>query len=136
MKNLLRFEELAQFALCFVVLFTNDVPWWCYVLLFIGPDIGMIGYLINTKVGAFAYNLLHHKAVALAFVVAGLPGQFEIVNLVQLDMGDPWMNPLVAIGIILYGHASMDRIFGYGLKFNDSFHHTHLGWIGKAVNGV
>ena len=36
--------------------------------------------------------------------------------------------------IILYGHASMDRIFGYGLKFNDSFHHTHLGWIGKATH--
>ncbi len=24
----------------------------------------------------------------------------------------------------------MDRIFGYGLKFGDNFHHTHLGWIG------
>ena len=26
----------------------------------------------------------------------------------------------------------MDRIFGYGLKFGDNFHHTHLGWIGKG----
>ena len=30
-------------------------------------------------------------------------------------------------GIILFGHASMDRIFGYGLKFSDNFKHTHLG---------
>ena len=34
-------------------------------------------------------------------------------------------------GVILYGHASMDRIFGYGLKYGDHFQHTHLGWIGK-----
>jgi hypothetical protein len=25
----------------------------------------------------------------------------------------------------------MDRIFGYGLKYSDSFYHTHLGMIGK-----
>ena len=33
--------------------------------------------------------------------------------------------------IILFAHISMDRIFGYGLKFNDSFFNTHLGKIGK-----
>ncbi|MEO5584504.1 MAG: DUF4260 family protein [Flavobacteriales bacterium] len=35
--------------------------------------------------------------------------------------------------VILYGHSCMDRVFGFGLKFGDSFQHTHLGWIGKAV---
>ncbi len=38
---------------------------------------------------------------------------------------------LIVTGLILYGHASLDRIFGYGLKFGNSFQHTHLGWIGK-----
>jgi hypothetical protein len=35
-------------------------------------------------------------------------------------------------GIILFTHSSMDRVFGYGLKYPDSFNNTHLGPIGKA----
>ena len=26
--------------------------------------------------------------------------------------------------------VGMDRMFGYGLKYDDAFKHTHLGWIG------
>lgn len=29
-------------------------------------------------------------------------------------------------GIILLMHSAMERIFGYGLKFEDDFKHTHL----------
>jgi len=32
--------------------------------------------------------------------------------------------------VVLFGHSSMDRIFGYGLKFEDEFKNTHLGRIG------
>jgi hypothetical protein len=35
------------------------------------------------------------------------------------------------IGIILFTHASFDRIFGYALKYFDNFKHTHLGEIRK-----
>ena len=35
------------------------------------------------------------------------------------------------IAIILFGHSSLDRMMGYGLKYFDAFMHTHLGWIGK-----
>ena len=42
---------------------------------------------------------------------------------------------LLLAAIILFGHASMDRMFGYGLKFGDHFQHTHLGWIGKGKSG-
>jgi hypothetical protein len=35
-------------------------------------------------------------------------------------------------GIILFGHSSMDRSLGYGLKLNEGFKYTHLGMIGKA----
>ncbi|MFZ1332493.1 MAG: DUF4260 domain-containing protein, partial [Flavobacteriales bacterium] len=126
-------EELAQFAICFVVLLSYDVPWWSYVLLFIGPDIGMIGYLMNSKVGSITYNFLHHKGIAIGCVLVSIlygHGAHPTEGLLQDG------SLLLITGIILYGHASMDRIFGYGLKFNDSFHHTHLGWIGKAVKGV
>ncbi len=29
-------------------------------------------------------------------------------------------------------NASLDRLFGFGLKYPDQFKHTHLGWIGGA----
>ncbi len=32
---------------------------------------------------------------------------------------------------LLFAHSSFDRMLGYGLKYNDSFNHTSLGWTGK-----
>ncbi len=33
------------------------------------------------------------------------------------------------IGIILFSHAALDRVFGYGLKYADNFKNTHLGHL-------
>lgn len=131
MKNLLRLEELAQFALCLLALILKDVPWWYYLLILIGPDISMLGYLLGPKVGAVSYNIAHHKGLALAWIGLGLVLGYVQKDLSGLTFEYAW---LFYTGIILYGHASMDRIFGYGLKFSDNFQHTHLGWIGKGTN--
>lgn len=132
MKNLLRLEELAQFLVCLSLLMQSDVAWWIYALLILGPDVGMLGYLANPKIGAATYNILHHKGGALVIAATGL--LLLPMALVQSIVGvepSAYGEHFFLTGIILYGHASMDRIFGYGLKFGDSFHHTHLGWIGK-----
>ncbi|MBK9276076.1 MAG: DUF4260 domain-containing protein [Flavobacteriales bacterium] len=128
MKNLLRLEELAQFLLCLGLLIASDVAWWVYLLLLLGPDIGMLGYMISPRTGAATYNLLHHKAVALALFLLGgiIVPEGSIFQPVE-----PAFLIMIA-AVVLYGHASLDRIFGYGLKFGDNFHHTHLGWIGKS----
>ena len=132
MKNLLRLEEIAQFLVCVFALITSDVSWWMYLILALGPDIGILGYLVNSKVGAFSYNLLHHKGIAVLALVLGIPSMIEVMTLWSTDMGTLHATPPLLLGIILFGHASMDRIFGYGLKFGDNFHHTHLGWIGRG----
>lgn len=31
----------------------------------------------------------------------------------------------------MLGHSAMDRLFGYGLKYNKGFKYTHLGEIGR-----
>jgi hypothetical protein len=131
MKDLLRLEELAQFLVCLWGLVAMDAAWWAYLLLLLGPDIGMFGYLINTKVGALSYNLFHHKAIAI-FIGVAIPFFIDILGQGG-DWSDNSRHQLMLAGLILFGHASMDRIFGYGLKFGDNFHHTHLGWIGKRV---
>ncbi|MBX2973701.1 MAG: DUF4260 domain-containing protein [Flavobacteriales bacterium] len=128
MKNLLKLEELAQFLACLMALIVKDASWWVYLLLLLGPDVGMLGYLISAKVGAITYNILHHKGMAL--LVGALGVVTGIISVHAPEMRGP-DHVLYALAVILYGHASLDRIFGYGLKFGDSFQHTHLGWIGK-----
>jgi hypothetical protein len=36
-----------------------------------------------------------------------------------------------SVAIIWFGHIGMDRLVGFGLKYPDSFQHTHLGWKGR-----
>jgi hypothetical protein len=121
MKTAIKIEEAAITAISIYLLskFSLGLPFWAWTLLFFSPDISMLGYLINTKVGAYTYNLFHHRAVALVIVAIGLLFAANI---------------LISIGILLFAHSSFDRMLGYGLKFNDDFKHTHLGWMGKESN--
>ncbi len=116
MKTTLKLEELGMFILG-VFLFTQlSYAWWWFLVLILLPDIGMLGYLISTKEGAIAYNIFHHKGLAIVIYLMGIYVDIELLKL---------------IGIILFSHASLDRIFGYGLKFKDDFKNTHLGEIGN-----
>ena len=115
-KNTIRLEELAIAAACCYGLYFLHAEWWYYLLLILGPDISMLGYLAGNKAGAFTYNLFHHKAIAVLVFIAGV--SFSL----------PY---LVLAGIVLFGHSSMDRFFGYGLKSTEGFKITHLGQIGK-----
>ncbi len=116
MKNLLKLEEAFMFGLA--IYLNSFLPFasWVFWALFLLPDIGMLGYLVNTRVGAVTYNLFHHKGIAIAIYLAGY---FLTIH------------ELTLAGLVLFGHSSFDRIFGYGLKHPDNFKNTHLGWIGK-----
>lgn len=116
MKNSLKIENFAQFMLAIALFSQMEIEWWWYLALFFAPDIGMLGYLINSKIGAVSYNLFHHKGIAILLYLIGW----------QLKA------PLVEFsGLLLFGHSAFDRIFGYGLKYSDDFKHTHLGLIGR-----
>ena len=117
MRNLLKLEEAGLFLLSIYIFSTLGFAWWWFPALLLVPDIGMAGYLLNSKIGAFLYNIFHHRLVAAGIALCGLAFEKEY-----------W----ILAGIILFAHISLDRMMGYGLKYNDSFHHTHLGGIGKA----
>ena len=116
MKKLLRIEEAFMFGLALYLNSYLPFATWVFWVLFLLPDIGMLGYLANPRIGAITYNLLHHKGIA---IVVYLIGYYLIIP------------ELTLVGVVLFGHSSFDRIFGYGLKYDDHFKHTHLGWIGK-----
>ena len=116
MKTSLKLEELAQFLFGLFLFTETSYPWWYFPAFILLPDIGMLGYLVSTKLGALCYNLFHHKAIALGILTLGLYLHDEFY---------------ILVGIILFSHAALDRTFGYGLKYPDSFNHTHLGRIGR-----
>lgn len=116
MKIQLKLEYFTFLVLGILAFAMTGFSWWWFLGLFFVPDISMLGYAVNSKVGAFCYNLFHHFGVA---IIAYLIGRLYAL---------PY---LTMIGTILFAHAAFDRIFGYGLKYSDSFHHTHLGSIGK-----
>ena len=112
MKNILKLEQLALFAFAFFLYQQLDFSWWTFWLFLLLPDISIAGYLINKKLGAHIYNFAHHQGVAIVIIVVG--GYFD-------------ENHIQAIGLVLLAHSAMDRVFGFGLKYTDSFKNTHLG---------
>lgn len=116
MNTTLKLEELALFLLGIFLFSQLPFAWWWFLVLILAPDIGMLGYLFGNKAGAVSYNIFHHRGIAVAVYLTGIYLQSEITQL---------------IGIILFSHAAMDRMFGYGLKYEKGFKFTHLGEIGK-----
>ncbi len=116
MKSIIKLEEAAMFLFSIYLFNQLNFAWWWFPALILLPDLSMIGYLISTKAGAICYNFVHHKALALLVYAAGI---YFISPVIQLT------------GIILFAHSNMDRVFGYGLKYFDSFQNTHLGRIGN-----
>lgn len=115
MKIIIQLEEAAMLGISIYALYLLNVQWWFYLLLLVGPDVSVLGYLAGSKSGAITYNLFHHKAVAIFLFTIGFINQV-------------WM--LQAIGFILFGHSAMDRMLSYGLKYFAGFKFTHLGQIG------
>lgn len=121
MKKLLQLEYLAQwFGAYGLSLWLGFPAWWFWAWLLV-PDLSMVGYLVNERIGAWGYNLGHHVLTALLLALLGI-----------------WManDYLLFAGILLWGHIGMDRLFGYGLKFERGFKYTHLGKIGPEKDAV
>ena len=114
MKQVLQLEELAQTVIGMMALYYQPLhfSWWLWPILFLAPDISMLGYIVNTKAGAFTYNLFHHKGMAIVIAAAGFFLSSPAATL---------------IGLLLFAHSAFDRMMGYGLKYENGFKHTHLG---------
>lgn len=120
-RRILKLEEAGQFLLSIFLFSQLDYSWWVFPACLLLPDLSMTGYLFNTRTGARLYNFFHNKLVAILILI---PGFWCSI---------PW---LALAGIILLGHSAMDRMLGYGLKYDDGFEHTHLGRIGKKGDPV
>ncbi|MBY0098209.1 DUF4260 domain-containing protein [Mesobacillus maritimus] len=113
-KIMLHIEGLAVFVLSVYLYSENEYSWGMFLLLLLAPDISMIGYLINSKVGAKCYNLFHTYSLSITIVIVGLLLSNQLV---------------LAVGLIWSAHIGMDRAIGYGLKYTTNFKDTHLNRV-------
>lgn len=119
MKTILNLEEAGMLLLAIAAFYLQSpYAWWVFLLCILLPDLSMLGYAAGNKAGAFVYNFVHHKGVAILVYLAGYYFHTD------------W---LLFTGIILFAHSCMDRIFGYGLKYVTGFKDTHLGEIGPQA---
>ena len=112
---LLRIEGAALFGLSLYLYRSTGAGWGWFLLLFLWPDIAMLGYLANVKLGAGLYNLTHF--VAFPAALAG-------VSLITHRSG------LLSVALIWIAHIEFDRALGYGLKYPTFFKDTHLQRVG------
>jgi hypothetical protein len=111
-KLLLLMEGAAALAASAYAYGHSGSGWGLFALLFLVPDMSMLGYLANPRIGASIYNLGHSYLTPAALALLGL------------TVGTPM---LVSVALIWIAHIGFDRAVGYGFKYPTAFKHTHLG---------
>ncbi|MBR0676835.1 DUF4260 domain-containing protein [Roseomonas alkaliterrae] len=91
--------------------------WWAFALLFLAPDLTMLGYLRDARLGAALYNAGHSTIGPLALAAAGWA----------------WWPTALPLALIWLAHIGFDRALGYGLKSPVGFGVTHLGRVGRRA---
>lgn len=115
-RGILRLEGAATFVASAALYAHAGFSWPLFAVLFLVPDLAMLGYLMGARIGAVAYNIAHTYALALPLALFGF------------FAGRP---TILALALILIAHIGLDRALGYGLKYPTGFADTHLGRIGR-----
>jgi uncharacterized protein DUF4260 len=116
-KYLLRAEGLAVLGLVVILFWRCAYSWVLFGVLFFIPDISMVGYFVNPRVGAASYNAAHSYVGPVLLALVGLAADIRTC---------------IAISLIWAAHIGFDRVLGYGLKYPTAFTDTHLGRIGRT----
>jgi len=96
----------------------SGASWWLFAVLWLAPDLSMLGYLISPCRGARLYNAFHTYLLPALLALASF-----VLHTRSL---------LLPIALIWMNHIGVDRALGYGLKYAEGFGWTHLGRLGKA----
>ena len=112
-KVLLRLEGLLVLIASIVAYAIGQGSWLMFALLFLVPDLSLLGYLRNARFGATIYNPVHTYLSPAILLAIGL--WFGIPVVYQ-------------IALVWIAHIGVDRALGFGLKYPVAFQATHLGW--------
>ena len=99
---LIRLEGAAVLALSVLIYRQDQFSWLLFAAFFLAPDLSMLGYLANVRVGASVYNFVH-TLFAPGVLIA-------IANVA-------FKRQLSPFALIWIAHIGFDRMLGFGLKF-------------------
>lgn len=108
---ILRVEGGLALAVSVFFYWELHASWGWFALLFLAPDLFMLAYLMNVRVGAAFYNLVHTYVLPLLLIAYAVFARHQ------------WLLPY---GLIWTAHIGMDRVLGFGLKYPTNFKDTHL----------
>jgi hypothetical protein len=112
---LLRIEEAILLLLLTLFAYQHlHSSWLLFAILFLTPDLFMLGYLLNTRTGAATYNLAHTLTLPFALLLASYMQHWHLA---------------LELALIWTAHIAFDRLLGYGLKYPTFFKDTHLQHI-------
>jgi len=117
-KAVLRLEALAVLGLAVLGYQRTGGSWLIFAVLFLAPDLSMLGYLAGRRLGAVAYNAAHSYLGPAVLAAYGLIAASQ---------------PAIWAALIWTAHIGFDRALGYGLKYASAFGDTHLGRVGRAA---
>lgn len=110
-KLLIRVEYSIAFLLLLFIYWKLDFSLWLFFILLLVPDLTMVGYVMNKKIGSLIYNFGHTFIIPFLLLIVSFSISNEFV---------------VMLALIWIAHILMDRCFGFGLKYEDTFKNTHL----------
>ena len=110
-RPLLHLEGATVLAVSLLSYHWIHAGWLQFALLFLVPDISILGYAANVRVGAISYNAAHCYVVPL--ILAGY------------SLGTN-AHEILPLSLIWIAHIGFDRMLGYGLKYPTRFRDTHL----------
>jgi hypothetical protein len=110
----LRIEEAALLLITLFAYHHLHASWLLFAILFLTPDLFMLGYLVNVRLGATTYNLAHTLTLPFALLLASYIEHWHLAS---------------TIALIWIAHIAIDRLLGYGLKYPTYFKDTHLQHI-------
>ena len=108
---LLHLEGAAMLGLSLFLYHAIGAGWVMFAVLFLWPDLLMVGYLKDVRLGASLYNLAHNEVLPLV--------------LTAFCFGTR-RNQLLGFALIWIAHIGFDRMLGFGLKYPTEFKDTHL----------
>lgn len=113
-NKMLRLEGAIILAAALFAYYQLGFSWLVFVLLLLWPDLAVVFYAVDKRIGSIVYNLFHTLT-------------FPII-LIAISVMLSWPVGL-QFALIWLAHIGMDRTAGYGLKYPDDFKETHLNRI-------
>jgi len=113
-RLLLHLEGLALLVVSLILYGNQNFSWGAFTLFLLAPDLAIIPYAINKRVGQIVYNIVHTTIFPMALAL------YSAMN--GNDLG-------IQASLIWFAHIGMDHLFGYGFKYPGDFKDTHFSHV-------